>query len=496
MNNKKLLNSGTYAFALILALFTFGCAEDDITEIEGVCPVVVSTNPEDGDFNVPLNQVVSVTFNEEMDPASIHTTSFIVSGENALEGAITYEGMTASFTPAVNLSPFTVYEGLLTTDIEDEMGNHLLQDFTWFFTTVPELSLSMEPAGAGTLNGAGTFDQNSMVTVTASPNTGYFFMNWTLDGEIVSSNSTYEFEMMGNKDLIANFETIAAGNFAVSLSTTPSEGGTTTGAGQYSSGSTVTVTAVANTGYSFDAWTENNVLVSNNRDYQFVISENRNLIANFTDLNAQDPQGIDLRSAGDFVVLSGAGITNTGVSTQLLGDVGSFPTATITGLDATNVNGTLYTTADPIVEQAKIDLTEAVNDGQSRATNAISLPGQLGGLTLEPGLYVNSSTTGISGTGPQGILTLNGGANDVWIFKMGSTLITDPGTSIVLSGGAQAKNIYWIVGSSATLGTTSVFYGNILAEISITMNTDAELNGRALTRTGSVELDSNKVTKP
>lgn len=496
MNNKKLLNSGTYAFALILALFTFGCAEDDITEIEGVCPVVVSTNPEDGDFNVPLNQVVSVTFNEEMDPASIHTTSFTVSGENALEGTVTYEGMTASFTPAVNLSPFTVYEGLLTTDIEDEMGNHLLQNFTWFFTTVPELNLSMNPAGAGTLNGAGTFDQNSMVTVTASPNAGYFFVNWTLDGEIVSSNSSYEFEMMGNKDLIANFEAIAAGNFAVSLSTTPSEGGTTTGAGQYSSGSTVTVTAVLNTDYSFDSWTENNAIVSNNTEYQFVISENRNLTANFIDLNAQGPQGIDLRSAGDFVVLSGAGITNTGVSTQLLGDVGSFPTATINGLDATNVNGTLYTTADPIVEQAKIDLTDAVNDGMSRATNAISLPGQLGGLTLEPGLYVNSSTTGISGTGPQGILTLNGGANDVWIFKMGSTLITDPGTSIVLSGGAQAKNIYWIVGSSATLGTTSVFYGNILAEISITMNTGAELNGRALTRTGSVELDSNQVTKP
>lgn len=496
MNNKKLLNSGTYAFALILALFTFGCAEDDITEIEGVCPVVVSTNPEDGDFNVPLNQVISVTFNEEMDPASIHSTSFTVSGENALEGAITYEGMTASFTPSVILSPFTVYEGLLTTDIEDEMGNHLLQNFTWFFTTVPELSLSMNPDGAGTLTGAGTFDQNSMVTVTASPNTGYFFMNWTLDGEIVSSNSTYEFEMMGNRDLIANFEAIAAGNFAVSLSTAPSEGGTTTGAGQYSSGSTVTVTAVPNTGYSFDSWTENNAIVSNNTEYQFVISENRNLTANFIDLNAQGPQGIDLRSAGDFVVLSGAGITNTGVSTQLLGDVGSFPTATITGLDATNVNGTLYTTADPIVEQAKIDLTDAVNDGMSRATNSISLPGQLGGLTLEPGLYVNSSTTGISGTGPQGILTLNGGANDVWIFKMGSTLITDPGTSIVLSGGAQAKNIYWIVGSSATLGTTSVFYGNILAEISITMNTGAELNGRALTRTGSVELDSNQVTKP
>jgi hypothetical protein len=160
------------------------------------------------------------------------------------------------------------------------------------------------------------------------------------------------------------------------------------------------------------------------------------------------------------------------------------------------VVGTLYTTADPLVGVAKEDLTAAYIEGQGRSLNAISLPGQLGGLTLTPGLYVNSSSTGISGTGPQGILTLHGDANAVWIFKMGSTLITDPATSIVLSGGAKAENIYWIVGTSATLGTTSVFYGNILANISITLNTGAVLNGRALTRTGAVSLDSNTVTKP
>ena len=185
-------------------------------------------------------------------------------------------------------------------------------------------------------------------------------------------------------------------------------------------------------------------------------------------------------------------------TTRLNGDVGSFPTATITGLDQTNVNGTLYTTANPIVDQAKQDLTAAYNDGQGRSLNAISLPGQLGGLTLTPGLYVNSSSTGISGTGSNGILTLDAGGNPdaVFIFKMGSTLITGPATQIVLAGNAKAKNIYWIVGTSATLGTTSVFYGNILANISITLNTGAVLNGRALTRTGAVSLDSNTATKP
>lgn len=111
---------------------------------------------------------------------------------------------------------------------------------------------------------------------------------------------------------------------------------------------------------------------------------------------------------------------------------------------------------------------------------------------------MNSSSSGISGIGANGILKLDAGGNPnaVWIFKMSSTFITDAGTSIVLAGGAQAKNIYWSVGTSATLGTNSVFYGNILADQSITLTTGAKLTGRALTRIASVTLDSNIVTKP
>lgn len=369
---------------------------------------------------MPLDQVLSVTFNKALDSASINGSSFTVSGTAEVEGTVSYEGMTATFTPAANLATNTHYTGMVTTEIKDEMENNLQEDYVWSFTTVPEISLYKNLENAGTLTGAGTFDEASLVTVVATSNSGFTFINWTYEGTIVSGSSSYEFEMEGNRELIANFAQIAG----------------------------------------------------------------------------SDLQGIELGSSGDFVVLSGDGITNTGISTKLYGDVGSFPTATITGLDASNVEGTLYTSADPIVEQAKIDLTSAYNNGQERAENAISLPGQLGGLTLAPGLYVNSSTTGISGTGPQGILTLDGDADSVWIFKMGSTLITDPGTSIVLSGGAQAKNIFWIVGSSATLGTTSVFYGNILADISITMKTEAVLNGSAMARTGSINLDSNEVTKP
>jgi len=207
---------------------------------------------------------------------------------------------------------------------------------------------------------------------------------------------------------------------------------------------------------------------------------------------------VALGSAGNFAILSGSGVTNIGVNTLITGDVGAFPIATINGLLPGNVNGILYTSADPIVGLAKTDLTTAYNDAQARSSNAISLPGQLGGLTLVPGLYVNSTSSGISGTGTNGILTLDAGgnANAVWIFKMGSTLATDAGTSIVLTGGAQSKNIYWSVGSSATFGTNSIFYGNILADQSITLTTGATLYGRALTRIGAVTLETNIVIKP
>jgi hypothetical protein len=144
-------------------------------------------------------------------------------------------------------------------------------------------------------------------------------------------------------------------------------------------------------------------------------------------------------------------------------------------------------------------LLAAYSDAQSRSTSAISLPGNLGGLTLVPGLYVNASSSGISGVGPLGILTLDaqGDPNAVWIFKMGSTLITDPNTSVVITNigtgtlANLASHVYWQVGSSATLGTNSVFYGTILSDVSITMTTNATLHGRALTRSGAVTLDTN-----
>ncbi|KUO59120.1 hypothetical protein APF79_10890 [bacterium BRH_c32] len=358
------------------------------------------------------------------------------------------------------------------------------------------ITLSSNPLVGGTTSGGGAFNSGSSVTVTAAPNAGYTFSNWTENGIIVSTNANYQFTIVQDRTLIANFITASA-QYSITLSSNPLVGGTTSGGGSFNSGTLVTVTATPNAGYTFTSWTEGITIASSNANYTFTITGNKILVANFTASGPSGPASVNLGSAGNFAILAGSGVSNTGVTTRIYGDVGAFPTATINGLLAGNVIGILYTSADPLVGAAKNALTAAYNDAQARSLNAISLPGQLGGLTLAPGLYVNSTSTGISGTGANGILTLDAGGNPnaVWIFKMGSTLITSTGTSIVLAGGAKWSNIYWSVGTSATLGTNSIFYGNILADQSITLTTGATLRGRALTRIGTVTLDTNIVDK-
>jgi hypothetical protein len=139
-------------------------------------------------------------------------------------------------------------------------------------------------------------------------------------------------------------------------------------------------------------------------------------------------------------------------------------------------------------------LTTAYNDAAGRTVAAISVSGNLGGQTLAPGLYKSTSSLEIS----SGDLTLDaqGNPNAVWIFQMASTLVTTVGRQVILTGGAQAANIYWQVGSSATIGGSSVFKGTIMADQSITMNTAATLDGRALARNGAVALDANTITVP
>src|SRR5580698_5573335 len=197
--------------------------------------------------------------------------------------------------------------------------------------------------------------------------------------------------------------------------------------------------------------------------------------------------GVTLGSDATFAVPGGTTVTVTGGGT-ITGNVGIFPgTAYVAGTPAVTVNGTVYA-GGPVASQAQADLTAAYNDAAGRTVAPVTLSGNIGGQTLAPGLYKSTSSLAIS----SGNLTLDaqGNANAVWIFQIASTLTTTSGRQVILANGANAANIFWQVGSSATIGTTSVFEGNILAAESITMATGSTLSGRALAIGGAVSIDT------
>jgi len=202
---------------------------------------------------------------------------------------------------------------------------------------------------------------------------------------------------------------------------------------------------------------------------------------------------LSLGTAGSgFTVLAGSTVANTGFTT-VNGDLGLSPGSAVTGFPPGIITGAQHV-SDSAANQAQLDLTVAYNDAAGRTVGAISVAGNLGGLTLPPGLYKSTSSLEIS----SGDLTLDaqGDAHAVFIFQIASTLTTTSGRQVILSGGAKAANVYWQVGSSAVLGTTSVFKGTIMADQSITLATGATLEGRALTRIAAVTLDSNVITLP
>ncbi len=197
-----------------------------------------------------------------------------------------------------------------------------------------------------------------------------------------------------------------------------------------------------------------------------------------------------LGAAQGFAVLAGSAVTSTG-STVVTGDLGVSPGTAATGFPpGLVVAGTIHA-ADAVALAAQGGVTTAYNALASESCTQ-DLTGQdLGGLTLTPGVYCFSSSAQLTGT-----LTLNalGNSDAVFIFKTGSTLTTASASSVVVINGGPLCNVFWQIGSSATLGTNSTFVGNILALTSITVTTGAQVSGRTLARTGAVTLDSNAIT--
>ncbi len=200
---------------------------------------------------------------------------------------------------------------------------------------------------------------------------------------------------------------------------------------------------------------------------------------------------ISLGTAANYAVLAAATVTNTGPTT-INGNVGLSPGTSVTGFPPGQVIGTIDA-ADSASLQAQNDLTGAYNTAAASPITA-TIPVELGGSTLTAGVYASpAGTFGITGT-----LTLDaqGDPNVVFIFRAASTLITASASNVDLVNGAKASNVFWVVGSSATLGTYSILQGNILAMASITVTTGVTLNGRALACTAAVTLDANTITPP
>jgi cell division septation protein DedD len=201
---------------------------------------------------------------------------------------------------------------------------------------------------------------------------------------------------------------------------------------------------------------------------------------------------VGLGTAAHFAVLAGTTVTNTGRS-RISGNLGVSPGTAVTGFPPGIVrNGTIHS-ADGVAADAQSDLTTAYNDAAGRSPTA-NVPAFIGaGQTLAPGVYKASSSLDVGGAL---ILDAGGDPNAVFVFQAPSTLVTDSASSVVLTGDAQACNVFWQVGSSATLGTYSTFSGSILALTSISVDTGDTITGRALARNGAVTLDRDRITVP
>jgi hypothetical protein len=213
-------------------------------------------------------------------------------------------------------------------------------------TTNFTVSVSSNPTAGGTTSGGGTFASGTSVTVTATPNVGYVFTKWTENGNQVSTNASYTFILSANRNLVANFS-----QFVVSTSSNPTAGGTTSGGGTFASGTSVTVTATPNVGYAFTKWTENGNQVSTNASYTFILSANRNLVANFS----------------QFVVSTSSNPTAGGTTSG----GGTFASGTSVTVTATPNVGYAFTkwTENGILVSTKASYTFPVNQNRSLVAN-------------------------------------------------------------------------------------------------------------------------------
>ncbi len=423
--------------------FTTGAIADT------TAPRIASTDPANLATGVSLNKSVSVTFTEAMDPKSITASSFYLRGPDGsnVPSAITCSGSIATLNPTGALTANTTYSCLITKTVKDTAGNSLAAPKAWVFKTAAVLD-STAPTVIRTnpANGATNVFLNKSINATFS------------EAMRASTITTSTFKVVGVPGTVSYDSISHIGSYKPSVDLLPN----------------TTYTARVETGVADSAG--NHMLVA--KVWTFMTGIQR----------AQT--NINLGAASTYAVLAGSTVTNGG-PTIINGDLGVSPGTSVVGFPPGKVNGAIHS-GDAAAAKAKSDLLIGQLE-LAGLLGAATLPGDLSGLTFTPGLYKNSTSVMLSA----GHVTLDaqGDSNAVFVFQMGSTLTTSPGTQVVLAGGAKAANIYWSVGSSATLGVGSIFKGIILAEVSITVNSNVVHDGTLLTKTGAVTLQSNVVTR-
>lgn len=465
------------SLAVLLTVFGAGCGGGGSGGAP-LGPSVSLVNPADEALEVPVNQKVAATFDREMDPASITPDTFIMVKDDepltAVAGAVFATGVNALFIPSVALSGLATYTATITSGVLDVAGMALANDYVWSFTTgaIPDVT-PPQVSFVAPADQAAAVPVNSQVSATFSE---------AMNPLTLTEGST--FTLMQGLSPVAGVVTYA-GTVATFVPASNLAADT-----EYTA--TVSIAAEDLAG---------NPLAD---PYVWTFMTGSSVVA----LNT-----ISLGQASRFAVLAGYAITNVPAS-DITGDVGISPAAEsrIEGFaltrEGTNpysssiyVTGNIYAAdqAAPIpsmLTTAKGDLTLAYNDAAARGPAPVGPflnpgAGNLGGLTLVPGLYRFTSEA-IATTH----FTLSGSASDVWVFQIASKLEISSGVQVFLSGGALAKNIFWQVGSSATFGTYSSFKGTVMADQSISMATGASLEGRALAFTGTIALAQNAITAP
>src|ERR1700674_1230123 len=465
---RKLKVSKIWIPAFLLAILMAGCGDADKNAGQPgnplTPPTVTSVNPLSGSTLVcsPNAPVISATFSKAMNPATINTSTFtLTSGGASVTGTVGYAAATniATFTPSGPLTASTNYTATITTGAADTFGNPLAANFVWTFTT-------SGPCPAPTV---------TSVTPTAGstvcPNTPLISATFShMMNPATINTMTFTLTGTGGASVTGTVSYVVATMVATFTPSGPLPPSTTF---------TATITTGAQDTFG--------IALAANKVWMFTTSVTCGV----------PPPPITLGAACSFGILGGSTVTNvTGTATTVSGDVGVSPGTAITGFGPpASITGAFHA-GDSVAMTAQGALTTAYNAAAGAAGGAV-LMADIGGQTLPAGVW--KTTSAQPSLGITGNLTLDGGGdpNAVWIFQIVSTLNTAATNSqVILINGANSHNVFWQVGSSATLGTTTSFAGTIMAQASITLTTGATLNGRALARTGAVTLDTNTVVVP